>query len=198
MASRLESRYGWRMFPTDLQYEGLRYGAQRGMQRMAAAEIGALPFADGEFDALVTFDVMVYVPRGQEGKVIAELARVIKPGGLLILRTAALEAMRSHHAEFTGELQRYTRDQVLRLATEAGLKVLRCTYANSLLMPIALLKFRVIEPLTGRGPESGVQPVSPWLDKLLYGALSREAAWLGAGHDLPIGQSLILIAEKLA
>ena len=40
---------------------------------------------------------------------------------------------------------------------------------------------------------------NPWplgLDRLLYGALEREAAWLGAGHDLPIGQSLILIGEN--
>lgn len=196
MASQLEARYGWHMFPTDLQYEGLRYGVERGMQRMAAAEIGALPFPDRQFDALVTFDVMVYVPRGDEGRVVGELARVVKPGGLIIVRTAALELLRSHHAEFTGEIQRYRREQVVELAKAAGLKVLRCTYANSLLMPVALVKFRVIEPLTGGGPSSGVQPVAPWLDRLLYGALAREAAWLGAGHDLPIGQSIVLVAEK--
>jgi len=196
MASRLEQRYGWRMFPTDLQSQGLRYGMERGVQRMAQAEIGALPFADGCFDALVTLDVMVYVPRGDEGRVIGELARVVKPGGLVVLRTAALEVLRSHHAEFTGEIQRYTRSQILRRASEAGICVLRCTYANSLLMPIALAKFRLIEPLTGGGPSSGVEPVSPWLDRLLCGALAREADWLGAGHDLPIGQSLLLIGEK--
>jgi SAM-dependent methyltransferase len=198
MATRLEQRYGWRMFPTDLQYEGLRYGIERGVRRMAQAEIGALPFPDGRFDALATLDVMVYVPRGDEGRVVAELVRVVKPGGLLILRTAALELLRSHHAAFTGEMQRYTRDQLLRLAAANGVRVLRCTYANSLLLPVALAKFRIIEPLTGSGPSSGVQPVSPWLDQLLYGALAREARWLGRGHDLPIGQSLILIGEKLS
>jgi SAM-dependent methyltransferase len=197
MASRLAERYNWRVFPTDLEHQALLYGRQSGLQRMAQAEIGALPFADARFDALVTFDVMVYVPRGDESRVVSELARVIKPGGLLVLRTAALEMLRSHHAAFTGEIQRYTRDQIVRLATANGLKVLRCTYANSLLMPVALVKFRLIEPLTGGDPSSGVQPVAPWLDRILYGALDREAGWLGAGHDLPVGQSLILIAEKI-
>jgi len=196
MASRLEQHYGWRMFPTDLEHQALRYGMEQGLQRLAQADIGALPFADAVFDALVTLDVMVYVPRGQESRVVGELARVIKPGGLLVLRTAALEMLRSHHAAFTGEIQRYTRGQILQLAAENGLKVLRCTYANSFLMPVALVKFRLIEPLTGGSPSSGVQPVAPWLDRLLYGALAREAGWLGAGHDLPIGQSLILIAER--
>jgi hypothetical protein len=42
-----------------------------------------------------------------------------------------------------------------------------------------------------------VEPVAPWLDKLLYAPLALEAAWLGAGHDLPVGQSLVLIGEKM-
>jgi SAM-dependent methyltransferase len=198
MATRLARRYGWRMFPTDLQREGLVYGLAEGVQRMAQAEICALPFANGRFDALVTLDVMVYVPRGEEGRAIGELARVLAPGGLLVLRTAALDVMRSHHAEFTGELQRFTRGHLVKLAEQQGIRIVRCTYANSLLMPIALAKFRLIEPLTGSGPSSGVQPVAPWLDRLLLGALRREAEWLGAGRDLPIGQSLILIGERIA
>lgn len=195
-ATRLQNRYGWRLFPTDLQREGLAYGVEQGVERMAQAEITALPFADGRFDAVVSLDVMVYVPRGREGRAVQELARVIAPGGLLVLRTAALEILRSHHAEFTGELQRFTRRQLLKLAAENGIKVLRTTYANCLLMPIALAKFRLIEPLTRSQPSSGVEPVTPWLDRLLYTALHREAAWLGSGRDLPIGQSLVLIGEK--
>jgi SAM-dependent methyltransferase len=196
MASRLSRQYGWRMFPTDLQREGLVYGLKQGIERMAQSEISALPFADGGFDAVVSLDVMVYLPRGEEGLAIAELARVLAPGGLLVLRTAALEILRSHHAEFTGEVQRYTRPQMLRLAADHGIKVLRCTYANCLLMPVALAKFRLIEPLLPGKPASGVEPVSPWLDRLLYRALDWEAKWLGGGHDLPVGQSIILIGEK--
>jgi SAM-dependent methyltransferase len=195
MATRLAQHYGWKMFPTDLQHEALQYAREQGVERLVQAEMMALPFPDGHFDAAVGLDVMVYVPRGEEGRAVRELARLVKPGGLVVLRTAALEIMRSHHAKFTGELQRFTRGQLLRLAGEAGIKVLRCTYANTLLMPIALAKFRVIEPLLPGEPSSGVEPVAPWLDRLLYGALEREAAWLGAGHDLPVGQSLILIGE---
>ena len=198
MAARLAERYGWRVFPTDLQREGLEYGRARGVERMAQAEIGALPFADGSFDAVISLDVMVYLARGREGHAIGELARVLAPGGLLILRTAALEILRSHHAAFTGERQRFTRGQVMHLAREHGVRVLRCTYANCLLMPIALAKFRLIEPLTRGEATSGVQPVAPWLDRWLYGALKMEAAWLGKGHGLPIGQSVVLIGERAA
>ena len=44
---------------------------------------------------------------------------------------------------------------------------------------------------------SGVHPVAPWLDRLLFAPLAIEAAWLGAGRNLPTGQSLLLIGEKM-
>jgi hypothetical protein len=130
--------------------------------------------------------------------VIKELVRVVAPGGLLVLRTAALEILRSHHAEFTGERQRFTRSQIMQLAAEHGVKVLRCTYANSVLLPVALAKFRLIEPLMQCQPESAVQPIAAWLDRLLYTVLKLEAWWLGAGMNLALGQSLILIGERSA
>jgi len=145
IALRLEKQYGWRVFPTDLQREALQYGMEQGCRRLAQADIAALPFPDRCFDAAVSLDVMVYIPRGQEAGVLKELVRVLAPGGLLVLRAAALEILRSHHAEFTGERQRFTRSQIVKLVSEQGVKVIRCTYANSLLMPIALAKFRIVE-----------------------------------------------------
>ncbi len=202
MASSLEKRYGWQMFPTDLEPQALLYALEQGCRRLAQANIASLPFPDCCFNIAVSLDVMVYISRGGESDVIRELVRVLAPGGLLVLRTAALEILRSHHAQFTGERQRFTRSQILKLAAENGLKVVRCTYANSLLMPVALAKFRLIEPLivalTRTRPGSGVQPVAPWLDRLLYTLLELEAWWLGTGKNLPVGQSLILIGERSA
>ena len=53
------------------------------------------------------------------------------------------------------------------------------------------------EPLLRTAPQSGVQPVAPWLDRLLSAPLAMEAAFLGAGKNLPTGQSLLLIAELI-
>ncbi len=202
MASLLEQRYGWRVYPADLQREALLYALEQGCRRLAQADIASLPFPDRGFDAAVSLDVLVYIPRGEEASVFKELVRVLAPGGLLVLRTAALEILRSHHAEFTGERQRFTRKQIVKLAAENGIRVLRCTYANSLLLPIALVKFRLLEPLvkamTRTQPESGVKPVAAWLDRVLYTVLKLEARWLGSGRNLPVGQSLILIGERSA
>jgi SAM-dependent methyltransferase len=184
--------------PIDLGWEGLRHARSLGVERLAQANALALPFRAGSFDLTLSLDVIAHFRPGDEQRAVDELARVTAPGGLVVIRTAALNLLRSRHSEFVFERQRYTRGQLTGLAQAAGIRVLRCTYTNSLLMPIALAKFRLWEPLTRARPTSGVERVAPWLDRVLFSALEMEADWLGSGRDFPIGQSLILIGEKAA
>jgi len=168
-----------------------------GVERAVQGDIMRLPFAGGAFDLVMSVDVLPHLPRGEEYPAARELARVLARGGLLAVRVAALDMLRSRHSQFVFERQRFTRRRLMGLITGAGVRVLRCTYVNSLLLPLALAKFRVWEPLLRKPAASGVEPVAPWLDRLLYAPLALEAAWLGAGHDLPVGQSLVLIGEKI-
>ena len=195
-AQAMASRYGLRMFPVDLGWEGLKHGKQLGVDNLAQADIAALPFPPGSFDLALSLDVIVHFARGDEDRPIEELARVLAAGGLLVLRVSALDALRSRHSEFAHERQRFTRARLRSLAERHGLEILRCTYANSLLAPIAFAKFRICEPLLRSEPRSGVQAVAPWLDRALYQPLEWESRWIGSGHDLPLGQSLILLARK--
>jgi SAM-dependent methyltransferase len=196
-ARGLQQRYGWTMFPLDLGREGLAYGKGMGISRLLQADMCAIPYAGGSFDAVVSMDAVVHLPPGQEDRPMREFARVLKTGGLFVIRVSALDILRSHHSEFAGERQRFTRSRLINLARAHGIGVLRCTYANSLLMPVALAKFRIWEPLSGKQPSSGVEPVAPWLDRLLHTPLAVEAALLRQGVNFPIGQSLILFGEKL-
>ena len=196
LAKLLTERYGWRMFPVDLGWEGLEFARSLDVTRLTQANIAQLPFPDASFEAVLSMDVIVHFPLGGEGDAMRELVRVLTPGGLLAVRVSALDLLRSRHSEFAHERQRFTRGRLIDLATQCGIRVERCTYANTLLMPVALAKFRFWEPLTMAQPASGVTPVAPWLDRILYSALESEAAWLGSGHSFPVGQSLILIGRK--
>ena len=192
----LQTERGWPIVPLDLSWDGLRYAREMGVQRPVQGDIRALPFAGDAFDLVMSVDVMVHLPRGEEHHAARELARVTARGGLVVVRTAALDILRSRHSEFAFERQRFTRRRLMGLMTAAGIRVLRCTYANSLLLPVALAKFRLWEPLLRQPAASGVTPVAPWLDRLLHAPLALEAAWIAAGHNFPLGQSLILIGEK--
>ena len=196
-AHLLETERGWPVVPMDYSWHGLRYARQMGLERAVQGDIMRLPFADGAFDLVMSVDVLAHLPRGEEQVAARELARVLAPGGLLVVRTSALDTLRSRHSQFAFERQRFTRRRLMASMAGAGVRALRCSYVNSLLLPVALAKFRVWEPLLRKPPASGVEPVAPWLDKLLYAPLALEAAWLGAGHNLPAGQSLVLIGEKM-
>jgi SAM-dependent methyltransferase len=193
-----QERYGWPVYPFDLGWEGLRFGQEMGLERLAQADLRMLPYRAGAFDLVMSLDVIVHLQRGEEYAALREMARVLAPGGLLVIRASALDILRSRHAEFVGERQRFTRGRLEAAVEIHGVKVLRCTYANSLLMPVALARFRVWEPLTRQPATSGVEPAAPWLDRMLYAPLATEARWLSAGFNFPVGQSVILIGEKTA
>jgi hypothetical protein len=65
------------------------------------------------------------------------------------------------------------------------------------LLPVAIARFRVWEPLLRKPPASGTKLIAPWLDRLLFRPLAVEAALIRRGIDFPAGQSLILLGEKL-
>ncbi|HVV46360.1 MAG TPA: class I SAM-dependent methyltransferase [Bryobacteraceae bacterium] len=180
----------------DLASEGLRYARANGLRRLVQADIRALPIASQVYDCVLSLDVLIHLERGTEGAAVAELARVTRRGGYVMIRAAALDALRSRHSAFTHERQRFTKARLMRLARENGLETVRCTYLNSLLLPVALFRFRVWEPLLRKPVDSGVKPVAGWLDAALGSVLGLEGELVGRGLDLPLGQTVMLIARK--
>ncbi|MHB1134656.1 MAG: class I SAM-dependent methyltransferase [Chloroflexota bacterium] len=78
---------GWRFFSTlgpavgvDLSRASLR--AARAIYTAGAqADLTALPFATASFDYVVSADVLGHVPLAQKDAVLAEIRRVLRPGG---------------------------------------------------------------------------------------------------------------------
>ena len=78
-----------------------------GVAERAAARVGdmrQLPFADGEFDAVVSSYAIDHLRRAERPKAIAEVARVLKPGGEFLLmiirvdwRTWLVSPLLAHH-----------------------------------------------------------------------------------------------------
>lgn len=196
MSRCLEQRYQAMAYPADLAWQAIEYTRGTGVHRVAQADITALPYADQSFDCGIALDVLVHLKPGDEGKAVSELARVLRPGGLLTLRAAAFDILRSKHSEFIHEFQRFTRKRLVALLANNGFEVIRCTYANTLLLPVALAKFRIWEPLARQPATSGVSKLSPRVNRLLEMALNVENRWLQTGRNLPLGQSVIAIARK--
>jgi len=197
-AARLRRQYDGSMDLCDVASEGLSYARRRGLSRVVQGDAKSLPYADAAYDCVLSLDVLVHFPPGVETDALDEFVRVLKPGGFLILRVSALDMLRSQHSEFTLERQRFTRPRLLAAIRDCGLEPVRCTYLNTILLPLAVLKFRVWEPLLGRPPASGLTAVPAWLGRVLRAALYAECTLLTAGWNFPVGQSLLLFARKPA
>ncbi len=81
-------------------------------------EITALPFADGQFDLVAAFDVIEHVE--DDRQVLAELGRVLKPGGVLL---CSVPLHTSHWTTFdacVGHARRYDPATLQALLTEHG------------------------------------------------------------------------------
>ena len=84
--------------PVDLSWHGLRYARKVGVERPVQSDVLNLPFANNRFDLVLSVDVLPHLPRDEETVAAGEMAGVLAPGGLLVIRAAALDILRSRHS----------------------------------------------------------------------------------------------------
>lgn len=190
---RFGSSYGF-----DRSGVGLYIGHQSGRQRLVQASVTAVPFPSGLFDLVTSFDVLYSLEQPDERAAIAEMFRLTRPGGGILINVAAMDVLRGDHSVLSHEVRRYTRETLGRLVTDAGFTVERMTYTNAVLFP-PLALIRTLHRLRGLAPETDAQreitvPAAP-LNAVMSGALYLESLWL-RWFDSPFGSSLLCLARK--
>lgn len=182
--------------------DGLPEGASGiGLDREAAhvfyrplvlAEAGCLPFADRTFDRVLALDLLDQRDV-QPPETLAEIGRVLRPGGLLILRVPAHRWLQGPHDEAWGGARRFDGKQLAGLVGTAGLVPQRLTYANSLLFPVAVISRLLAR--AGLGDGYDLHPLPDPLNRAMCSVLYAEARWL-RHRDLPFGLSLLCTAVR--
>lgn len=163
---------------------------------VVCADITRIPCASAAFDLAVCFDVLQCIEADLAA--VREMARVVRPGGHLLLTVAALDMLAGDHAELWKEVRRYTPATARALAEHAGLMVERVSFAFAAVFPLMLIvraAQRLIRPLRAR-PSHGDMAV-PWgpFNVALMRLLDAEAA-LARHVPMPIGSSLIVVARR--
>ncbi len=179
---------------------GLEYvpeAARRAMQKsgwpVAAGDANALPFADACFGAAVSIDVICHAGV-EETRGLAELLRVLRPGGTVVLNLPAFEWLRSAHDARVHTARRYTAPGARALLERAGFTRVSARYWNGLLLPLMALQRKVLH----RNPNapSDVTDFPPLVDKTLH-AVSETERWITrAGIPMPAGGSVLVIATR--
>jgi SAM-dependent methyltransferase len=187
-------------FGVDLTWRGLQFAHGKGVPRLVQATVAALPFSAGAFDAAVSFDVLYCLEDAAEQQAIAEMYRVLRPGGAIVVNAAALDMLKGDHSVLVSEVRRYTRGSLTAKLARAGFRVDRITYTNAALFPVTA-GVRALQRLRGVKPEGGPRgdfymPPAP-VNGLFSGALALEAQLIAAGLNMPIGSSVLCLARKV-
>lgn len=179
----------------DITWSGLAYARARGERKVARASATTLPFLPGVFDLVTSFDVLYAFDDEMERAALNEMYRVLRPGGQILINTAALKILTGNHSKLGGEVRRYHRSELASHLERTGFTVLRITYTNFTLLPI-VASVRFAQRVTGHH-ESTAEMTVPWapLNKTLSAMLAVEAAALRA-VNMPLGSSLLAVARK--
>jgi len=187
-----------RAYGFDLADTGLRIGREAGRTHLARASVTAAPFPSGAFDLVTSFDVLYSLEDGDERSALAEMFRLLKPGGHAIINVAAMEMLRGDHSVLSHEIRRYDRAGLRARMTAAGFTIVRLTYTNAALS-LPLMLTRTLQRRRGLQDEQHAQqeistPPAP-INALLTGVLWLESLWLRS-FDAPFGSSLLCLAQK--
>lgn len=179
----------------DISTETIRFARERGIDRIVRGDAQRMPFREGSFDLVLALDAFEHFP--DDVAAMAEVRRVLAPGGALVCTVPAFMALWSPHDDAFHHLRRYTRPELRRKLTAQHLAVARLSYYSMFLTP-PLFVFRKLRQWLGRGKEARSDFAVPipgpiqWVMARLMGL----EAFLLKGFDLPLGASLICLSRR--
>lgn len=186
----------------DLTWVGLSFARTSGERAVAQATANALPFQDGSFDLVTSFDMLQCLPDSAERMAFAEIRRVLRPGGHAVLNVAAMDVLWGNHSILAHEVRRYSRRRLRDRLVAAGLQPVRITYTNATLFPV-LAPLRIAQRALGlatsdadaKAEQEVTIPPKPVNAALT--ALLRLEALAVRRIDMPFGSSLLAVARRL-
>jgi SAM-dependent methyltransferase len=156
-----------------------------------------LPLESGRFDVATCFDVFQHLEPGGDRRAAREIARVLRPGGVAVVRTTA-------RARGTpgGSEGGYARGDLAAVLEAAGLAVERSSYANCLPALVQEVRGRLRRDPRGGHPAGGglkIRLPHPGVNRLMHAVASAEAVLAGRlAVPLPYGHSTLVLARRAA
>lgn len=184
-----------RVVGVDVSADALRFVRARRSEIVPAfASITELPFRSESFDAAIEVTVLNQVE--EDARAVAELARVVRPGGAVVLFEPAFPALRRAHDAVVHARRRYRRRQLVGLAEGAGLVVERATYAHASLLPAAAL-LAGADRIRPRPPSEATSDLDrPAALDTVFSRLARVERRFLVRRSLPVGVSVVVLATK--
>jgi SAM-dependent methyltransferase len=179
----------------DISPDALEFCRGRGHTNLKLCPAEALDFPDGSFDFVLSCDVLEHLE--DDGRALAEIRRVLRPGGYGIITVPAHKWLWSAHDVALEHRRRYSSGELREKLRAAGLRIVRFSYAVSFMFP-ALIGFRIYRRITpaGRKPQTEFLKVPRLASQMLIAMLHWEATLISHGIPLPPGATLVAVVRK--
>lgn len=155
---------GWQSLALDYSETAVGICRQRDIDTLRA-DARKLPIKAGTFDLVLAFDVLEHIR--EDDIVITEIARVLKPGGTVLIAVPCDMALWSLHDDATGHIRRYSRVALKEVVEQGGLVIDRIFSWNVLLRPVVKFRRR-----SAKG--SDLEKMAPFINVLLTFVIVAE------------------------
>ena len=176
----------------DRSPEAVRFCTEKGLGAVGLGDVRALPLRDRQFDLVLATDIIEHVD--DDLAALRELARVLKPGGRLLLTVPAFELLWGLQDEVGHHNRRYRLRDLLERVKAAELLPQRQFYFNYLLfLPILIVRrlMRVLPlPVASEGEINAA-----WLNRLMT-LLFRFDIRSAPRLRPPFGVSALVVAAR--
>jgi SAM-dependent methyltransferase len=201
MMERLrQQNQNWQIIGVDVSPEAVQHTRERGFHEVTAGTVSALPFDDTAFNGVLSLDVL-YHDEVDDRKALTEFARVLAPGGFLVLNLPAFPFLAGRHDTAVRGARRYTAGEVRGLLRASGFRVDTVYYWNAwLFLPVLAWRFvsRFFRPKNPEQTRSDLHlmPITERLNGTLA-VMSRADARLCRTVPMPVGTSVFAVATRV-
>ena len=176
----------------DFSRLAIRFCRERELPNLMVGNAEALPLQSEAIDVVISLDTLEHV--ADDEAAMSEIARALKPGGVLILNVPAFMWLWGPHDVALMHHRRYTKRQIRNLLNRHGFKLEKLSYSVFLLFPIVVL-IRWLDKFRWGPAKVSLPRVSGGFNSFLVKLQDMEARWI-MGGSLPWGSSVIAVARK--
>jgi SAM-dependent methyltransferase len=196
----MNRRLASQSFGFDFSPEASKFWITRGLKRSVVASINDIPYPSDTFDVSMSVDVLE--SEGvDECRAVAELWRVTRPGGLILLLAPAYRwLLAEEHQRAVHAPRRYTRKELINLLSQQPVEIMRSTHLFAALFPlIAVYRLgqRVLSRHNNSRPHSDLRRL-PTLVNTVFTRVMDVERQIVRKIDLPLGNSILVLGRKLS
>jgi ubiquinone/menaquinone biosynthesis C-methylase UbiE len=178
----------------DMSDEALKFAKTRGI-KVQKASVMKLPFKNNEFDIITSIDVLYHKAVTDDNKALKEFKRILKPGGIVIIRLQAIPWLKNSHDHVVHSNKRYSKQEVKKKLLESGFTIEKLTYMNMSLAPIAIGQHIFQKFLPPSKDHSSIGQTNKFINMTAENILTAENTILHTAN-LPFGLGVIAVARK--